>query len=927
MKNWLKNLLGLRSKLALGFVAILVTGLTVAQMLELYPSTAEQQHKAREQFARSFAIAGSVMLSDGDSRDLKAYIRQCEQDLQRFKDDEGNSSKRAMVRSIGVRRRVGNLLTSTKGHKEFWLDEDIDAKDRISVPLVEGNRKFGDVEFVFQPPGNESRLLSFANPILSKIAPFYQMAGFLLTFCGLSSLLFLHMLFRSPKNSAAEGRVRQALGSLAEGLLVLDTGGRIKIASSVFCEKVGVDQDALENRRPESEFKWMDATGKPMTDFPWHRVGKEGVEIRDTVMTLKTGTDKNGKPEIATFQVNCSPVRAESAAGNGVLVCFEDVTELQRSKKAAESANQAKSDFLANMSHEIRTPMNAILGFTDWLQRGLAEDRDQELEYLSTIHSSGTHLLELINDVLDLSKIEAGKMEIVLEDYSPFQVVQDVERVLHVRAEEKGIELKSFFKGELPRLIKTDYVRLRQVLTNLIGNAIKFTEKGGVSVVTEMVERVIDGELVEKLRIEVRDTGIGMTPEAAAKIFMPFVQADSGITRQFGGTGLGLSISKRIVGSLGGKIAVDSEVGTGSMFSFEINVGDISGVKRIGVDEYNTKVSASRSTIPGEFKLPPCHVLVVDDGRPNRQLIRLILTKAGCTVDEAENGQIAVEMALANDYAVILMDIQMPVLDGYGATKRLRKEGCQVPIIALTANIMREDEEKCVAAGFSSHLPKPVNIAQLIETLAEWIPNEENPKLENADSLLDVQVAPSSATDPESTTFFVPDPVVLDDGDKPGADSDDKSEPASPAKASEAKPVAETRPKAPAEAAAITPVIPVIPPAVVPPVSETEKSNAETRTEFVAALQDGLIEFQNAWDADDNLKAINVAQRLKTQADKAGKQDVSKSLDALINAAVDENPTHYTEAVKKFLDACRAEFTSRHHLIQRQSKSVHRSRH
>ena len=189
---------------------------------------------------------------------------------------------------------------------------------------------------------------------------------------------------------------------------------------------------------------------------------------------------KDGKPEIATFQVNCSPVLAESSSGNGVLVCFEDVTELQRSKKAAESANQAKSDFLANMSHEIRTPMNAILGFTDWLQRGLADDRDQELEYLSTIHSSGTHLLELINDVLDLSKIEAGKMEMVLEDFSPFRIVQDVERVLQVRAESKGIELQSFFKGSLPEMVKTDYVRLRQVLTNLVGNAIKFTEQGGV---------------------------------------------------------------------------------------------------------------------------------------------------------------------------------------------------------------------------------------------------------------------------------------------------------------------------------------------------------------------------------------------------------------------------------------------------------------
>jgi signal transduction histidine kinase/DNA-binding NarL/FixJ family response regulator/HPt (histidine-containing phosphotransfer) domain-containing protein len=720
MKNWL----GLKSRLAFGFVAILVAGLTIVNTLEIVPSIAERYSRDRSQFVTSFAIAGSVMLSDDDSRDLQAFVRQNDEFIKRSK-RQGGQSTQAIVKSIGVRDGLGTLIASTSDHRKLWAAEDIDSRDKVTIGMSEGRKKLGSVEFVFEPLVADTLLPASADALLSKVSPFSRVAGFLLLFTAPASLLFLYLLFRAPKNVAAEGRVRQALGSLAEGLLVLDTDGRIKIASSVFCEKTGVSADSLHLRRPENEFNWLDGSGNPVTDFPWHTVAKEGVEVRDTVMTLQTGSNENGMPVISTFQVNCSPVEAQTSDGNGVLVCFEDVTELQRSKKAAESANKAKSDFLANMSHEIRTPMNAILGFTDWLQRGLADDRGQELEYLSTIHSSGTHLLELINDVLDLSKIEAGKMDIVLEDYSAFQVVQDVDRVLQMRAEEKGIELKSVFKGTFPETIKTDYVRLRQILTNLVGNAIKFTERGGVTIVAEMVEVIENNVPVEKLHVEVRDTGIGMTNAQAEKIFMPFVQADSGITRQFGGTGLGLSICKRLVGSLGGEISVSSRIGSGSSFCFEINVGDTSGVNRISVEEFQEKATISRKQIPREFRLPPAKVLVVDDGKPNRQLIKLILTKAGCSVDEAENGKVGVEKALAKDYAVVLMDIQMPVMDGYEATTILRKGGYDKPVIALTANAMREDEGKCKQVGFSAFLPKPVNIEQLIETMAQWMSDEE----------------------------------------------------------------------------------------------------------------------------------------------------------------------------------------------------------
>ena len=1042
MKNWFKNMMGLKAKLAIGFVAILISGLAFASLLGLYPSVAEQHQKDRAQFGKSMAIAGSVMLSDGDSSDLKAFIQQCEADLNRSKDGKGDDY-RHLVRSIGVRQQTGKLRASTANHENIWNDQATENDDRIEIPLVEGKRTWGSVEIVFEPLRSNSTYFAFAEPLLSFIPLDYRLVGFLLPFCAGSSLLFLYMLFRTPKNSAAEGRVRQALGSLAEGLLVLDTDGRIKIASSVFCEKVRAESGSLTNRRPENEFDWRDGAGNPMTVYPWHRAAREGVEVRDTVMTLQQGVDKDGKPEIATFQVNCSPVLAESSSGNGVLVCFEDVTELQRSKKAAESANQAKSDFLANMSHEIRTPMNAILGFTDWLQRGLADDRDQELEYLSTIHSSGTHLLELINDVLDLSKIEAGKMEMVLEDFSPFRIVQDVERVLQVRAESKGIELQSFFKGSLPEMVKTDYVRLRQVLTNLVGNAIKFTEQGGVSVVAEMVERVVDGALVEKLRIEVRDTGIGMTQEQADKIFMPFVQADSGITRQFGGTGLGLSISKRIVSALGGEITVDSQIGTGSMFAFEIGVGDLTDVNRIDVQDYNSKISGGRNQLPGEFKLPPGRVLVVDDGKPNRQLIRLILTKAGCVVDEAENGAEGVEMALANDYSVVLMDIQMPVMDGFEATSGLRRKGYKKTIIALTANAMREDQNKCMTVGFDAFLAKPVNIDKLIETLAQWMPAEDKLPSEDGGSLLDGKVAlETGSTNPGAMPHYIQDPVVIDEPEQQTAQSDAKAEPPTNSQADpfeellltslasicsvaevgnwsaladelsgletvagshgrmaivesirpleelcrrdehdvdlirhslsnfltitktfrnqkqtvvSAEPISVPREAVKMELPEVNiqvpdPAIDFVPadpaerqfeqtidlnqlqsdesneleakpiPAVVQ--QSPARGSKTSRASFSAILQQGLIDLQNAWDADDSLNAINVAQRLKDECDQAGKAVVSSSLDGLIKAVIAENEEEYATSIQEFLDACRSEFTSSSHATFKERQTL-----
>ncbi|MGI9519983.1 MAG: response regulator, partial [Pirellulaceae bacterium] len=390
-------------------------------------------------------------------------------------------------------------------------------------------------------------------------------------------------------------------------------------------------------------------------------------------------------------------------------------SDLAVARDVAEAASRTKGEFLANMSHEIRTPMNAILGFTDLLQRGMADSREEQTEYLSTIQSSGSHLLELINDILDLSKIEAGKMEMEMTDCSPCEVINDVVNILGVRAQEKEISLKWEARESLPSNIKTDPVRLRQVVTNLVGNAIKFTSSGGVKIAAN----VVGTSAHPRLQIEVIDTGIGMSPKQLEKIFDPFTQADNSVTRRFGGTGLGLSISQRIVKSLGGELTARSIQGQGSVFSFDIPFTAGCLESRITTDEFQKTAWSQAGAKHVQYKLPECRILVVDDGAANRRLIRLFLGRAGCEVEQAEDGQVAVDMCQEQTFDLILMDMQMPVLDGYEATRKLRESGFTLPIIALTANAMQGDEQKCIDAGCSGFLSKPVDMDKLVATVAQ----------------------------------------------------------------------------------------------------------------------------------------------------------------------------------------------------------------
>ncbi len=393
---------------------------------------------------------------------------------------------------------------------------------------------------------------------------------------------------------------------------------------------------------------------------------------------------------------------------------------LEELNEAAKAANRAKSEFLANMSHEIRTPMTAILGFSEVLMENVMDQ--EQLEAAATIKRNGEYLIGIIDDILDLSKIEAGKLEIESVQCSPCQVLSEVASLMRVRAKAKNLSLQIDYDGPMPRTIQSDPTRLRQILINLIGNAIKFTEVGKV----RLVARLLDAECDEpRMQFEVIDSGIGMTEEQIAKLFNPFQQADTSTTRKFGGTGLGLTICKRLADKLSGDISVKSTAGKGSTFTVTVGTGPLDGVKLLDCpSEARLPTHSDRKPAAVKIKLD-CRVLLAEDGPDNQRLIVFLLEKAGAKVVVADNGRIAYDLALtARDegtpFDVILMDMQMPVMGGYEATAKLRKTGYTGPIIALTAHAMSTDRDKCLDAGCNDYTTKPIDHKKLISVVAEY---------------------------------------------------------------------------------------------------------------------------------------------------------------------------------------------------------------
>jgi Amt family ammonium transporter len=402
--------------------------------------------------------------------------------------------------------------------------------------------------------------------------------------------------------------------------------------------------------------------------------------------------------------------------------------DLREALEKANAASQAKTEFLANMSHEIRTPMTAILGCTDLLIEE-SWGRKEALRWLEVIRRNGEHLLSIINDILDISKIEAGKMPIERISCCPIELIEDVEVLMRPRAVERNLAFEIHLATPVPQTITSDPTRVRQILVNLISNAIKFTPKGGITVTLSLIEPAAPNH-EPLLKFEVADTGIGIEPHQAQRLFKPFSQADTSTTRKFGGTGLGLAISKRLAEALNGSLTLQSAPGKGSTFCVTIATGPIDGVPRI--------TGRSPKSLPEPIETPPppptrgtppladTRILLAEDGKDNQTLISTLLKKAGAQVDIAENGRIACEVAMQAlrqgcPFDLIFMDMQMPELDGCSATSRLRQEGYRGPIVALTANVMSSDRAKCLEAGCDDFVPKPINVKSLLETAATYI--------------------------------------------------------------------------------------------------------------------------------------------------------------------------------------------------------------
>lgn len=427
--------------------------------------------------------------------------------------------------------------------------------------------------------------------------------------------------------------------------------------------------------------------------------------------------------------------------------------------EAANAANRAKSEFLANISHEVRTPMTAILGHVDLLAEKLAgngrsTEADGVAESLAIIRRSGEHLLEMLNDILDLAKVEAGKLKVERIDFSLVRLIGEIRTLMEVRTVQKGLSLSIELPDHVPDRIVTDPMRLKQILLNLLGNAIKFTDQGVIRIVVDF--NIADaGSGI--LTIEVIDTGIGMSKDELERVFEPFVQADTSTARRFGGTGLGLAICRRLALLLGGEISAESQPGQGSTFrvTLPVDLADAETKPSTAAESTTaedagppdgaggTSPACAAMPAPGNG-LPPTSpaaernsaatlprlsgsILLVEDSGDNQRIISTVLRKAGAEVTLAENGQAAIEQVCRRQllseppFDLILMDIQMPVLDGHRATRILRDRGCRIPIVALTANADDTDRQQCLESGCNDYVTKPIDRQQFLTVLAKYV--------------------------------------------------------------------------------------------------------------------------------------------------------------------------------------------------------------
>ena len=527
------------------------------------------------------------------------------------------------------------------------------------------------------------------------------------------------------EKSRLELYVNRLLANSPAPILMFDSAGRLGYASDSYLAHRGItDIDTLLGQTPTELFSpFVSAEFLRCLERVFEDVVREKrtIEVEQEIDFTASGTPR-------TYQMQVTPMLEVDGGVGGVMALLHDTTEIEgarreaeRAREQAERASRAKSDFLAHMSHEMRTPMNAIIGMTHLYS--LSPEPARRDECIQKIDDASKHLLGVINDILDMSKIEADKLELSESAFSFTEMVEQAVSIIMFRVHERRQKLTRRMDAAIPSKVLADRQRLMQVLTNLLSNAAKFTPDDGE--ITLAIDKLRDENGACVIRCSVRDSGIGIAPQQQARIFQSFEQADDSVSRRFGGTGLGLPISRRIIELMGGQIWVESALGEGATFFFDV------ALKPAGAVSPSEPTAAPRADAEGDVPLDNLfagrRILLVDDVEINREIVVCLLESTGITVDTAEDGVEAVAkfQSSPDAYDLIFMDINMPNMDGYEATRRIRASGCStsasVPIVAMTANAFQEDVERCLASGMNGHLAKPVDVDAVIATLRAYL--------------------------------------------------------------------------------------------------------------------------------------------------------------------------------------------------------------
>ncbi len=524
-------------------------------------------------------------------------------------------------------------------------------------------------------------------------------------------ILGVNMLGQELKKSTvSRDYMKRIYDGVIDILIIMDSEFRIKAVNNATIDLLKYDEKEL--------------IGRPITDFLSSSKKKNSSFSRILADLQRTGQSKNrelsfrsGEAEDVPTSSSFSTLVNDNENEEEIMIIAKDISRLKETERAlrnardqAEEANRAKGRFLSNMSHEIRTPLNGIIGFSELL-KNIATTKTQR-EYLTMIHSSGETLAKLLNDVLDLNKMDLDKLEL---EKVPFDFRYTIDSNLHpykYLAREKNITLDFDIDKSVPEIVIGDPTRINQIVLNFVSNSMKFTDEGHIQLSFKAIRK--EGMLL--LHCEVTDTGIGIPSSKRNLIFETFTQSDSSTTRKYGGSGLGLAICKQLVGLMDGQIGVDSPIShsqQGSKFWFTIPI-----------EEGKKEVKPENDKVEPDYTLKKDNkILVVDDNNVNLLLIKKMLMAAGANVISAVHGEDAIEKAKGDDFDMIFMDIQMPVMDGFDATIALRKQGFQKPILALSANVDKENIEKCITVGMNDYLQKPFHKKQLMNLLEKWAPN------------------------------------------------------------------------------------------------------------------------------------------------------------------------------------------------------------